>query len=80
MIFLMYIQNLTTIGPVVSEIMCLVKIDTDDRESGRQIDENGRPLDHYTSIAYAQGVKIKKKVSYSKTFRIVCRLFDRTES
>ena len=43
-----YVQNLTTIGPVVSEIMCLrLKIDTD-RQADRQIDEqtdgNGRPV------------------------------------
>ena len=42
----MYIQNLTTIGPVVSEIMWLIKIDTDDRQTGG----NGRPL-----FAYSRG-------------------------
>ena len=29
MIFLIYIQNLKTIGALVSEIICLIKIDTD---------------------------------------------------
>ena len=38
MIFLICIQNLTTIGPVVSEIMCLIKIDTVDRQPDREKD------------------------------------------
>ena len=36
MIFLIYIQNLTTIDPAVSEITCLIKIDTDTRQIGRR--------------------------------------------
>ena len=42
MIFLIYAQNLSTIGPVVSEITCLIKNDTDDRETDRQTDRNKR--------------------------------------
>ena len=42
MIFLTYVINLTTIGPAVSEITYLIKMDTDtrqtDRQTGRQID------------------------------------------
>ena len=56
MIFLMYIQNLAIIGPVLSEIMRLIKIDTDDRQS----DGKGRPLfgysrGHETSRKYESG-------------------------
>ena len=36
MIFRMSIQNLTTIGPVVSEITCILKMDTDTRQTDRQ--------------------------------------------
>ena len=38
MIVLMYIQDLTTIGLVVSEIMCLIKIRTDGRQTAIQSD------------------------------------------
>ena len=33
MIFLTYVQNLATIGPVVSKITCLVKMDLDTRQT-----------------------------------------------
>ena len=33
MIFLTYIYDLTAVGPIVSEITCLIKIDTDDRQT-----------------------------------------------
>ena len=32
----MYIQNLATIGLAVSEITCLIKVDTDTRQTDRQ--------------------------------------------
>ena len=48
-----YIQNFTIIGPVVSEIICLEKIDTDDR----QTDGNGRPF-----FLYSKGIKRREKM------------------
>ena len=59
MIFLMYIQNLTTIGPIVSEIICLIKIRTDGRPSsaysrvmkaGENIKVGSLPIDLITIL------------------------------
>ena len=36
MVFVIYTQTLATIGPVVSEIMCLMKIDRDARQTDRR--------------------------------------------
>ena len=48
MIFPIYIPNLTTVGPTVSEINCLIKMDADtthtQRERDKQTDGNGRLL------------------------------------
>ena len=74
MIFLIdIIQNLTTIGPVVSDITCPIKIDADtpDRQTDRQtetgdhffliyVEKTGKSsdgLDYYTFLAYAREVK-----------------------
>ena len=37
MILTIYIQNLTTIGPVVSEIPCLIEIDIHARQTEKEI-------------------------------------------
>ena len=71
MIFLVYIQNVTTIGPLVSETTCPISHPTD-RQTYKQTNirkrettssrkyESGKSaegLDYYTSLAYAQEVK-----------------------
>ena len=48
MIFLIYIHNLTTIGPAVSEVTCLIKMDTDTRQTNRQTNGNGKLLFSYS--------------------------------
>ena len=51
MIFLIYIQNLTTI---VSEITCLIKMDTDVRQTDRQTDGKGILV-----FSYFRGYEVK---------------------
>ena len=56
MIFLIYKQNLTTIGPVVSEITCLIKMDTDTRQIDRRTDkQTDRQTDRQTDGKYESG-------------------------
>ena len=47
MIVLLYIQNLITTGPAISEILSLIKIGTH-RQTDRQTDGKGRPLFYYS--------------------------------
>ena len=73
----MYIQNVTTIGPVVSEITCLIKMDTDTRQTAG----NGRPLfsysrDHDTPRKYesrnsAGGLDYNTSLAYTREVKMI---------
>ena len=54
MISLIYVQNLATTDPVVSENICLIKIDTDRQTDRGQTDGNGRPRFSYPSRSWSK--------------------------
>ena len=65
----------TTIGPVVSKIICLIKIQTDgrqsaDRQTDRQTDGNRRPISSY-SKGHKRSEKHKSRSMASITKRTV---------
>ena len=56
---LKYTSNFMTIGPVVSEIICLITIDTHDRQ---QTEGNGRPL-----LSYSRSHEMARKHESSQS-------------
>ena len=57
--YMLFTQNLTTIDPVVSEIICLIKIDTHDRQTSDDKQPGTRDLLFRTLGVMKRGENIK---------------------
>ena len=73
MIFLICIQNVTTIGPVGSEITCLKKMDTD-RQTDKQTERGKHFFRTLEVITHRENMKVAIRLMDSITTHYVGRI------